>query len=103
MLNITFRHMDATEALRAYAEEKIEKARKFLQRNFDAQVILSVEKHHQIAEIIVTWEGNTVVGTARTADMYAALDEAIDKIEEQIRRSKERRQGSRVGGETLKS
>lgn len=102
MVNITFRHMDATEALKSYAEEKIEKARKYLQRNFDAQVILSVEKHHQIAEIIITWEGNTVVGTARTDDMYAALDEAIDKIEEQIRRSKERRQ-SRAAGDSPKS
>ncbi|MDY0060609.1 MAG: ribosome-associated translation inhibitor RaiA [Myxococcota bacterium] len=96
MLNITFRHMEATEALRSYAEEKIEKARKYLQRNFDAQVVLSVEKFHQIAEIIVTWDGNTVVGSARTEDMYAALDEAVDKIEEQIRRSKEKRQDSRT-------
>jgi len=96
VLNITFRHMEATEALRSYAEEKIEKARKYLQRNFDAQVVLSVEKFHQIAEIIVTWDGNTVVGSARTEDMYAALDEAVDKIEEQIRRSKEKRQDSRT-------
>jgi putative sigma-54 modulation protein len=88
--------MEATEALRSYAEEKIEKARKYLQRNFDAQVVLSVEKFHQIAEIIVTWDGNTVVGSARTEDMYAALDEAVDKIEEQIRRSKEKRQDSRT-------
>ncbi len=95
MTKVTFRHMDATEALKSYAETKIEKARKYLQRNFEAQVVLSVEKYWQIAEIILTWEGNTTVGTARDTDMYAAIDAAMDKIEEQIRRTKEKRHSSR--------
>ena len=87
--------MDATEALKIYAEEKIEKVKKHLQRTFDAQVVLSVEKFWQIAEIVITWDGHTVVSTARTEDMYATIDEAVGKIEEQTRRIKEKRQASR--------
>jgi len=97
VIKVTFRHMDATEALRSYAEEKIGKAGKYLQRSFDAQVVLSVEKYQQIAEIIVTWEGHTAVGSARTEDMYAAIDDAMDKVEEQVRRAKERRQQAMRG------
>ncbi len=95
MIKITFRHMDATEALRAYAEEKLEKAAKILQTNYDAQVVLSVEKYQQISEVVLTWEGSTAVATARTEDMYAAIDEATAKIEEQVRRQKEKKQNPR--------
>lgn len=44
-ISVTFRHMNSTEALRAYAEEKISKVAKLLNDTCEAHVVLSVERH----------------------------------------------------------
>jgi len=61
---ITFRQMDATEAMRAYATDKIGKVQKFLRTPMKGHVTLSLEK---------------------SEDMYASIDKVIDKLERQIR------------------
>ena len=44
-INVTFRHVDPTPALKAHAEEKLERmVKKHLRRPVDAHVILSVAK-----------------------------------------------------------
>jgi putative sigma-54 modulation protein len=90
MVNVTFRRIEPTDAIHDYAVEKIDKAGKYLYRDFSAEVILTTEKFWQVAEIRVSGEKQTVVGTARTEDMYSAIDGAMDKVTEQLRRRKDR-------------
>ncbi len=52
-VNVTFRHIEATAALRRYAEDKVQRVAKYLRRPIDAHVILSVSKRRHIAEIIL--------------------------------------------------
>jgi putative sigma-54 modulation protein len=88
---VTFRHMDATEALRQYAEDKIDKAlRKYLRSTFDAHVVLSTERHQHNCDVTVSVSGHTIKGTERTTDMYSAIDRVGDKIERQVRRYKDK-------------
>lgn len=90
-VSVTFRHMDTTEALRQYAEEKIDKAlRKYLRTSFDAHVVLSTEKHQHNCDVTVQVAGHTIKGTERTTDMYSAIDRVGDKIERQVRRYKDK-------------
>lgn len=90
MVKVTFRHIESTDALSEYAVDKVEKAAKFLYKEFTAEVILFTEKFWQCAEIVLTGDGHTFVGTARTEDMYAAIDGAMAKVNVQLRRSKDK-------------
>ncbi len=89
-ITTTFRHMESSEALKSYAEEKLGRVQKYIDEPIVAQVFLTVEKIRHIAEITLNAKGITIKASEETNDMYAALDAVIDKIERQMRRYKER-------------
>ena len=51
-INVTFRHMEATDALREHAEKRVRRVAKYVHRPVDAHVILSVVKRRHIAEVV---------------------------------------------------
>jgi ribosome hibernation promoting factor len=81
---VTFRHMEATDALRQYAEHKVARVYKLMRRPIEAHVVLSVNKRRHIAEIILSGEHLHVNATEETGDLYSAIDLAMDKIERQV-------------------
>ena len=88
---ITFRHMEASEPVKAYVEEKVSRVKKYIDEPIDAQVVLSVEKKiRHSAEISIVAKGITIKGSEETNDMYAAIDAVVDKIERQLKRYKEK-------------
>jgi putative sigma-54 modulation protein len=89
-ITTTFRHMDASEALKSYAEEKLSRVQKYIDEPVTVQVFLTVEKIRHIAEITITAKGITIKASEETNDMYAAVDAVLDKIERQLRRYKEK-------------
>ena len=89
-ITTTFRHMDPSDALRSYAEEKLERIKKYIDEPILSQVYLTVEKIRHIAEITITAKGVTIKAAEETNDMYSAIDAVLDKIERQLRRYKER-------------
>ena len=97
-LNITGHHIDITDSMRAYVEEKITK----LERHFDhvtnVHVILTVEKNEQKAEATVHVSGNDLFADASNDDMYAAIDALIDKLDRQVIKHKEKVQSHRGAG-----
>lgn len=92
-ISTTFRHMEPSEALKSYAEEKLERIRKYIDEPVVAQVYLTVEKIRHIVEITISAKGVSTKASEATNDMYAAIDAVIDKIERQLRRYKERLKG----------
>ena len=97
-VNVTFRHDQVTEALRAHVEQKVEKVRKVLIKPLEAQAVLSVDGHRHSAELIVTTRNHTFVVSQTTDDMYKSIDSAADKLERQARRFKERLTSGRRSG-----
>ncbi|RME40301.1 MAG: ribosome-associated translation inhibitor RaiA [Deltaproteobacteria bacterium] len=90
-ISTTFRHMEASDPIRTYLEEKLARIKKYIDEPIDAQAVFSVEKkirHH--VEVTLVAKGITIKGTETTNDMYAAIDSVVDKIERQLRRYKER-------------
>lgn len=83
---VTFRHMEATEALRQYAEHKVARVYKLMRRPIEAHVVLSVTKRRHVAEITLGGEHLHVNATEETGDLYSAIDLAMDKIERQIQK-----------------
>ncbi len=105
-VNITARHLKLTPAISEYVQKKLERARRHFDDLISTQVILDVEKNRHIAEIVIHATGRTFMAKEESIDLYAAVDLACDKIDEQLRRYKERRsvhrpdgRGRRVRGE----
>src|SRR5581483_4358077 len=100
-VTVTFRHVEPTPALRAYAEEKLARVKKYLRRPVDAHVILSVAKERHVAEITLKADHVTMFAQEQTHDLYSAIDLAIDKLDHQAQRLHERRR--RHSGSTVRA
>lgn len=88
---VTFRHMEASEPVRTYLEEKISRIKKYIDEPIDAQAVLSVSKKiRHCAEVTIVAKGITIKGSEETNDMYAAIDAVVDKLERQLKRYKEK-------------
>ncbi len=99
-ITTTFRHMDTSDALKSYAEEKLSRVQKYIDEPITVQVVLTVEKIRHIAEITITAKGITIKASEETNDMYAAVDAVLDKIERQLRRYKEKIKAHKPSGST---
>ena len=88
--NVTFRHMEPSDPVREYALEKIKRIEKYLQPPVAVHVILEVDKFMHRAEVDVTAKGGHFSAEEVTADMYAAIDKVVDKLERQVQRHKEK-------------
>lgn len=88
--NITFRHLDPIDSLKNYAREKVERVEKYLDKATEANVTLSMERHLHHAEIRIHSGTYLLRGKERSEDMYASIDLAMDKIERQLKRYKEK-------------
>ena len=87
----TFRHMEQSDALKSYAEEKLERVGKYIDGPINVQVYFAVEKKiRHIVEIVIAAKGISTKASEATNDMYAAIDAVIDKIERQLKRYKEK-------------
>jgi len=89
-VNITFRHMEGTDAIKDHVTRKVERARKYLQGPCEANVVMSVERHLHRCDVTITAAGWTFKGAEETEDMYTSVDKVMDKVERQIRRMKGR-------------
>jgi putative sigma-54 modulation protein len=90
-VNITFRNMFATEALRNHVQDKLGKVvDKYLDKVTEAHVTLSLERYLHQADVNLHAGHFHVRGKEKSEDMYASIDMAIDKIERQLKKHKER-------------
>lgn len=98
-ITTTFRHMEQSDALKTYAEEKIERVAKYIDEPVAVQVYFSVEKKiRHIVEIVISAKGVSTKASEATNDMYAAIDAVIDKIERQLKRYKEKIKAHKPNG-----
>src|SRR5260221_9089006 len=86
---VTFRHMEPTDALKAYAKERMERVRKYLPDPIACHVVLSTERHnHRIDVSFQLHNGLSIAGHETTENMYSSIDLVIAKIERQVRKYK---------------
>jgi len=88
--NITFRHLEASDSLKSYARERVERVNKFLDRAGEAHVVLTWERHVHHADVTVNAGSFVLRGKDKSQDMYASIDAAVEKIEKQLTRYKEK-------------
>ena len=89
-INLTGHHVDITDALRQYVTSKIERLERHIDSVTNVHVVLSVEKLQQKAEATMHVSGADVFADSVHADMYAAIDGLVDKLDRQVKKHKEK-------------
>src|SRR5260370_11103410 len=92
----TGRHYVVTPLIRKEVETGLTKIRKILGDRFETKVILTVEKHRHKAEITITPRNGPLVGLAQAKDMIVAVNEALDHLQKQAVKYKNRWQSKRT-------
>jgi putative sigma-54 modulation protein len=87
-INVRGKNLDITPALKEYVEKRVKKVTKYFERTGDISVVLRVEKGRHQVEVTVPVDGILLRGEESTADMYASIDQVMDKIEKQIEKHK---------------
>ncbi len=88
--SVTFINLEPSETLKAYACEKLDRFDRYVDNPPKANVVLTVEKFRHIADINISADGFVVNGHEETSDMYSAIDMALDKLEKQIIKNKQK-------------
>src|SRR6476469_7490307 len=92
-LSTTFRHMDGSQAVREYAADKLEKIRKYFNKDpISAHAVFSVERgFNHVADLNITLPNGIVINAKETTeDMYSSIDLAAARIERQVRKWKDK-------------
>jgi putative sigma-54 modulation protein len=96
-ISVTFRQIEPSEALKNYVTDRLNKFKRFLDGPVEAHVVLGLEKFRHLADVIIDNNGRIIKGKEENADMYAAIDLVMDKIDMQLKklRDKKRDKGDR--------
>jgi len=89
-VNITFRHLESTEALKAHARDKVQHIQRYIDRPSEAHVVLDLENLEHKADINLKAGPFLLRGRAKSGDMYASIDAAAEKLERQLKKHKEK-------------
>ncbi|GHD61630.1 ribosome hibernation-promoting factor, HPF/YfiA family [Jeongeupia chitinilytica] len=92
-LNISGHHLEVTPAIRDYITSKLDRVARHFDAVIEVGVVLSVERLQQKIEATVHVPGKDIHVEAIDEDMYAAIDALADKLDRQIVKHKEKRNG----------
>ncbi len=96
-ISITARHFDLTPGLKEHTQDRLERMTKYGVPLLEAHAVLMVEKYRHNAEVTLHGKGFHIAGHAESEDMYQSVDQACQKLEEQIRRHKDKIQDKHKG------
>jgi putative sigma-54 modulation protein len=94
-LTISGHHLEVTPALRNYVTEKLDRIARHFDQLVDVKVLLSIEnqkqkERRQRAECNIHVKGSDLFAESAHADLYAAVDDLVDKLDRQVVRHKDR-------------
>ncbi len=89
-LSISGHHVDLTDSLNAFIHQKFEKLERHYDHITQVHVVLNVEKLSHLAEATAHVTGAELFANANASDMYAAIDNLVDKLDRQIIKHKEK-------------
>jgi putative sigma-54 modulation protein len=101
-LNLTGHHLDITPAIRDYVMAKLDRVTRHFDDVIDVNVVMSVDKLRHKVEVNLHARGKDIHVEAVEPDMYAAIDALADKLDRQVLKHKEKREGHRHDGASVK-
>jgi len=85
-IHVVGRNVAVTEAMKNYAIEKVFKLERFSNRIIDVTVTMDIQKLEHRCDIDIRVNHVKIRSHGVSMDMYAAIDDAIEKVSTQIRR-----------------
>ncbi|HQN70441.1 MAG TPA: ribosome-associated translation inhibitor RaiA, partial [Smithella sp.] len=89
-ISVTFRNGEGENWQKNYAEEKMQKLKKYLDAPAEAHVVVSMEKFRNVTEINLNSNGWNINAKEEAKDMRVALDRCVEKIEKQLKKQREK-------------
>ncbi len=89
-INVTFRHMDHSEELKDYINDRFVRLKKYSDSPMNVNVVLTSEKFRKTAEVVITGDGIRAAAKQEHDDLRAAIDLVLDKIERQLKKFREK-------------
>ena len=103
-IDFTGRGIDIEEQVRNFTHTKLERIKRHLEGIQDISVILSVEKYRHKAEVSLTSHKRSYHGAEESADMYQSIDRAVEKLESQVKKYKDKQNSRKKNTtETIRS
>ena len=90
-IKVIGKNIEITDAIKQYVEDKADRLAKFENANTELTVVCSVEREEQIVELQLSHNGDFVKIEERNNDLYASIDLALDRLERQMRKDKEKK------------
>jgi putative sigma-54 modulation protein len=85
-IQVTGRHVHVTDTMKAYAVEKISKLDRLAPRIIDVVVTMDIQKLQHKVDIVMKYGHAIFKSYGSTTDMYASVDEAVHKLEAQVKK-----------------
>ena len=95
-ISVTFRNREGDDWHKEYIDQRLKKLEKYLDTPVEARVVLSVEKFRNVAEVNLMANGQTLNAKEEAKEMNLAIDNAVEKIERQLKKRKERTRGHKT-------
>ena len=94
-LTISGHHLELTAAMKEYVLTKLDRVTRHFDQVVDINVLLSVEKlkekeRRQKAEVTLHAKGKDIFVETAHEDLYAAIDQVMDKLDRQVVRHKDK-------------
>lgn len=90
-IKVIGKNIEVTNAIKDYVEDKADRLEKFENENTELTVVCSVEREEQIVELQLSHNGDFTKIEERNNDLYASIDLALDRLERQMRKDKEKK------------
>ena len=97
-ISIKGKHLDITQPIRDYVEEKIKKIEKISHHIVEVNVRLELQKMDHVVDILMKFSHFKVNIRAITGNMYSAIDKSFEKLYGKLRRWKEKIQNHHAKG-----
>ena len=100
-ISVTFRNTEVDDWHKEYIDQKLKKLEKYLDTPVEARIVLSVEKFRNVAEVNLMTNRQILNAKEEAKEMSLAIDNAIEKIERQLKKRKERTRGHKTNAGRL--
>ena len=90
-VHITSRHQKLTEGLSTHIEDKIQRVERYVGKIKEAHVVLNFEKKVHLCEVSLVAKNLKLSAKASSHDMYTSIDAAIQRLEKQAHKNKDKR------------
>jgi len=87
---VTGRHVHVTDGMKQHAVERIARLERVATRIIDVHVTMDIQKLNHRVDIQMKYGHTLIRSHAESTDMYVSIDQAVDKLDKQLKKYKKR-------------